>query len=99
MVFISYDNLTIHEVFGSVSWFTIDINSGQFFDIRLHNLGPSLAIIKMDTVHSCLVREEEDLIDKQVPRLNFPVIEHGSVLVLPLLAVRSVTNSPPALLV
>lgn len=99
MVFISNDNLTIHEVFGGVSLFTIDINTSQFFDIRLHNLGPSLTIIKMDTIHSRLICEHKDLVNKQIPCLNFPVIEHGSIFILPLLTVSSVANSPSTLFI
>jgi len=67
MVFISNNNLAVHEVFCGVGRFTVNVNPLKFFNVWLHDLGPSLAIIKMNTVELIVLAVLNDLVNEEVP--------------------------------
>jgi len=63
MIFISNDNLAIHEVFRGVGWFSIYINPLELLKIWLHDLWPSLSIIEMNSINIKILSVWYDLIN------------------------------------
>lgn len=99
MILVPDNNFTVHEVLSCVTWYAINVQSLQFFDIRFHYLWPGLSIIQMDAIDSVLLRVLDNLVNEQLPSFKLPVVKHGCVLELLSLSISAVADVSSAILV
>lgn len=99
MVFIAFNDFTIHEVFWGIGCLSVHVESVQFVQVRLKDLGPCLPIIQVDSINTCCFNEREDFFDEQVPGSFFTIVEHRSIFKLYLLAIGTVTNSASSIFI
>lgn len=99
MVFISHNHVAVHEVFRSIGGETVFIDSLELFDVWLHDLWPSLTVVKMNTIDVMLVGVCENLVDLQVPALDLSVVEHGGIHEVLGLTIGTVADFSPAVLI
>lgn len=92
-------NFTIQEIFSGVAWYTVNIESLKLLSIWLHDLRPSLPVIKMNSIDTVLLSVLHDLIDKKLPGLQFSIVEHGCVLKLLRLSISSITDVSSTILI
>lgn len=98
MILVPDDNHTRHEVLWRVGWVTVVVHTEKLLYIRFHDLRPSLTVIQVDAIYLHFGDVSKDLVNKEIPSLNFPVVEHSRVLVMLALAICSVANVSAALL-
>lgn len=98
-VFISYDHFTVHPLPGRVGRLAINIHAHKLCQIRLKNLRPRLSIVAVNSVNTGLLGKCKHLTDQSLPRLGFPVVEHGCVLILDCVTIGAVADIFTALLI
>ena len=54
---------------------------------------PSLPVVEMNAVDTCLLRELKDLVDEQIPRFYLAIVQHSCIFVLASLAIGSVADA------
>lgn len=98
VILISNDNISSHECLWRVCWHSIIIYSQEFFNIWLHNLWPSLTIVKMDSIDIHFISEGHNLVNEHLPSFNLSVVEHRSVLEILCLTISTVADITSTLL-